>query len=102
MTTQGQHSLKECEYNKEYATIVNQILSGQILRVEDEFKEQALEKAKKGERSAYNDLCSRKKNFESFLDIMIILLSLGFWIFLVILVAMPILGAIYGFDMFGE
>ena len=63
------HEKGECEYNQEYSAIVNDILSGRILKTERIFKERGDQKIEQGKRSAYFALCSTKDYFSSLLDV---------------------------------
>ena len=91
------HAKQECDYNKEYSSILEQILNGGIVHSEDKFAAEALQKVKEGKRSAYYNLCSRRKTIESLLDISTILASLGLIVFIITKLTMPIFGAIYDF-----
>ncbi|HOW35716.1 MAG TPA: hypothetical protein PL155_04820 [Candidatus Omnitrophota bacterium] len=97
MTAQGDHTSDDCVYNKEYSAVVNEIFSGEIVRNEEEFERRAGEIIKQGKRSAYHDLCSRKRDFESFIDVITILISMGLLIYLVVRTILPIFGSIYDF-----
>ena len=97
ITQRGLHNYLECDYNKEYSAILNAIVSGEIANNEVRFKEEALEKVGQGKRSAYHDLCLRKKGIETFVDVLAILISFGLIICLLARLVMPIFGSIYDF-----
>ncbi len=91
------HDSVECEYNKEYALVLNEILKGSILQNEEQIERQALEKTKQGKKSAYFELSARKTAAETYFDVFIILLSLGIFIYCFVSLVMPIFGQIYDF-----
>lgn len=64
----GRHDPKECAYNREYTLVINAILSGFIGRLEPTFAGQAALEAKRGQRSAYVDLCVRQSPYDKVLD----------------------------------
>ncbi|MFH1359660.1 MAG: hypothetical protein ABIJ41_01310 [Candidatus Omnitrophota bacterium] len=94
---EARHSEQDCSYNLEYATLLRQISTGEIISAEKKFEEIAQRKIKEGKRSAYVELCSRKRDFEVFLDFAVIWISIGLWVFLFIKLIMPIFARIYSF-----
>ncbi len=64
----AKHDPKECAYNREYTLIINAILTGFIGRMEPTFQAQALAEVKRGEKSAYMDLCTRQNTSEKVWD----------------------------------
>ncbi len=97
LSEQQEHTQRDCEYNKEYNDVLNGILDGQIARNEVRLEKEAARKIQNGQKSAYHDLCVRRKQFESFVDILTILLSMGLMALLLIKLTMPIFGKIYDF-----
>ncbi|MFA5059158.1 MAG: hypothetical protein WC676_00825 [Candidatus Omnitrophota bacterium] len=91
------HLAQECEFNQEYTSILNRILTGDIVKDEELIEKAAQEKLKLGKRSAYFQLCSRKNTTESVLDIFIILFSMSLIVYVVVKTFMPIFGNIYDF-----
>ncbi len=87
--TETKHNPRECDYNKEYAHLVDEVLSGNIAWTEQDFQREALRKIKEGQRSAYFDLCSRKNKHETVLDITCIWLSCGLLVLLLVTVLFP-------------
>lgn len=62
------HDPKECAYNREYTLLINAILTGFIARLEPTFAAQSEAEVKRGQRSAYRDLCVGKSQYETVLD----------------------------------
>ncbi len=87
----GSHSPQECEYHQEYSKILSEILNGKITKSEERFGAVAAEKIRQGKRSAYHDLCARKKGVEIFFDIVVIISSMGVIIYGLVRMAMPLL-----------
>jgi hypothetical protein len=83
------HDKDECEYNREYTSIVTSIMSGKIALNEDEYIKQANEKLAQGKRSAYQDLCSKKSGIWAFLDLMSIWLTVCLIIFGIVRLTLP-------------
>jgi len=94
---EGSHSDDDCEYNQEYNRIVQNLFSGKIVIRIKPLEEEALERKKRGKRSAYFDLMDRNVTLGKFLDILAILATIVFYVFLIASIAMPILGRIYDF-----
>lgn len=69
------HNSEECEYNKEYAQVIFSILSGHILKNEEEFQKKAAQKIKLGRKSAYHVLCSAKRRYQNTIDVACVWLS---------------------------
>jgi len=89
----GSHPKEECDYNQEYNALLKDIISGDIVKTEEKFTQLASRRVKAGLRSSYHELCTRKRVFEQFLDIIIILLSMSFLIYIL---------AKLGFIFFGK
>lgn len=83
------HDPKECSYNREYVLVINAVLSGHIARLEETFEFQAMGKLKRGERSAYFDLCARKNPYEGFIDTVCVWFSIGVIIYIIVALAFP-------------
>lgn len=77
--------------------MLKEILTGGIIRSENTFEQQVLLKLKAGRRSAYQELCSHRRNIEYAVDLMVILFSLGLWMLVPIKVGMVLLGKVYEF-----
>jgi hypothetical protein len=84
MGSHAEHDPKDCAYKQEYTTIVEDILSGRILKTEERLQEQAAEKVGHGLKSAYRDLCESERISSKFLDILSILVSVLVVIYLLI------------------
>ncbi len=85
----GEHDHIECEYNREYSTVIDSILSGDIIKREQEFRRLGVMKRVAKRRSAYWDLCSRKDFFSAVLDVACIWFSVSLWMLLVIRATFP-------------
>jgi len=83
------HNHRECAYNKEYQRVIDEILSGNILYSEKEFRRLGKMKKAAGYRSAYWDLCARKEYFSGVLDITCIWFSIGLWTLVIIWLSLP-------------
>lgn len=83
------HDPKECSYNREYMLVINAVLSGHIARLEETFEFQAMGKLKRGERSAYFDLCARKNPYEGAVDIACVWFSIGLLIYVFVVLTLP-------------
>lgn len=86
---EGQHGLDECNYNIEYFGILDDILSGNILRTKEFYRQRTLENKKNGRKSAYADLFERKVRGEMFCDIISIGLSVFFWLYIAAYISYP-------------
>ncbi|MFA5260196.1 MAG: hypothetical protein WC450_03085 [Candidatus Omnitrophota bacterium] len=73
---QKEHNPNECEYNREYTAVVNDIVSGQIAETESKLKWLAAKKIESGKKSAYRDLCLGEKGWQAVWDVMCIWLSI--------------------------
>ncbi len=71
------HAPRECAYNREYTLVINAILTGFIARLEPTFHGQADAEVKRGQRSAYLELCTHNNKHEKALDIASICFSCG-------------------------
>ncbi len=86
---QDEHNHRECSYNREYQKVIDEILSGDILRHEKELRSLGKMKRSAGYTSAYWDLCAKKEYFSSVLDITCIWFSIGLWILVLIWISLP-------------
>ena len=86
----GEHRFDECGYNREYITVVQDILTGNISRKEAEHKKFALQKTKLGQRSAYHDLCKGKDFFSGWLDVASIWFSISLIFLLIVCLTLPL------------
>ena len=93
----GAHSKDQCEYNKEYNRLTEEIFSGNVFIDLEELTKESEEKRKNGKRSAYYDARHRNKSWEALLDIFAILTSIVIYIYSFTIVVMPIMGKIYHF-----
>lgn len=91
------HSEEECAYNQEYNEITQELFSGKLLVSLKNLEEKSLQKRSQGKRSAYFDFMSRGEGKTRGWDILAILISLGFYIYLLTIMAMPIFARIYHF-----
>ncbi len=91
------HSRRQCEFNKEYAQIMDNIRSGKIVVNEDQFAQDAETKEGQGLRSAYKMLCSRRSGLRTFMDILSIMISMTLFLYLFTLAVMPFLGRVFEF-----
>ncbi len=91
------HTKEECSYNQEYSRILNEIMTGSIILNESRYKRQMFKKLQAGERSAYFDLCSKKRDFEIFIDMVVILISIALIIYVFIQLIMPTLAVAFDF-----
>ena len=73
---QQEHDPGECEYNREYMAVVNDIVSGRITETESKLKWIAGKKIQAGKKSAYRDLCLGEKGWQSIWDVMCIWFSI--------------------------
>jgi len=97
LSTDVDHSGEECDYNTEYGIVLEEILSGKIIKDESKLEQLADLKEKHGKRSAYHHLCSRKRDFEIFIDGISILMSVILIFYIFAKLIMPIFGSIYDF-----
>ena len=91
------HSPYHCDYNREYALILDEISKGTIVHQEEKFEQLANLKVSHGKHSAYRDLFSRRKTLEFFVDVSMIIFSLSLVVFLAAKAVMPVFGLIYDF-----
>ena len=80
------HDPRDCAYNREYTLVINAILTGFIARIEPTFQSQAMAEVKRGQRSAYLDLCTHKNKYEKALDIASICFSCGLILYVIMAV----------------
>ncbi len=83
------HDPEECEYNQEYAAIVEDILSGKITRTEVEIEKESMKKLRDGKRSAYYELCAGKRRYDNFLDVACVWVSSSVLVFFIVWTALP-------------
>jgi hypothetical protein len=96
----GEHSHRECEYNREYQEVIDSIMSGMIIQKEKDFKRLGLMKRNAGRKSAYWDLCGRRSWVQGVLDVASIWFSIIFWLVLVIWLIFPaILSGVYMLEL---
>ncbi|MDP8265753.1 MAG: hypothetical protein P9M07_02270 [Candidatus Aceula meridiana] len=91
------HCKDDCEYNQEYNQIVQSLFCGKIFIGLKSLEEAALERTNHGKRSAYFDLMRGNVLVEKFLDILSIWITMAFYIYLIVIIVMPIFGKIYRF-----
>ncbi len=91
------HPKTECDYNKEYTQVIQQIRNGEIAKNEFGFRISGAEKKKKGLKSAYYDLCEKRNPFERITDVLTILFSITIIIAGIASLAMPYINDYYGF-----
>jgi hypothetical protein len=73
---QKEHNPDECEYNREYSAVVNDIVSGRITETESNLKWLAGKKIQAKKKSAYRDLCAGEKGWQPVMDVMCIWFSI--------------------------
>jgi hypothetical protein len=71
-----EHKKDGCEYNKEYQSIFSDIMTGQIVNREKEYKQEAIEKVFAGKKSAYYNLCTSKHFMSGIIDVTCIWFSM--------------------------
>ncbi|MEW5895678.1 MAG: hypothetical protein AB1650_08005 [Candidatus Omnitrophota bacterium] len=96
----GRHSREECDYNTEYFSIIDDVMTGNIVNTRFIYKQYGSENKKQGKRSAYYDLFERRVKVEAFFDLLSIGLSLMFWVFIVIYITFPFIKAFFQ-DIYG-
>ena len=93
--TQDQgHSPTECEYNQEYAAVIDNILTGKITQVEAGFKRLASEKMAMGKRSAYIELSAGRNISEWILDVACIWFSILIMVAIIVVMVFPQVAAL--------
>ncbi|HSV43890.1 MAG TPA: hypothetical protein VLJ10_04980 [Candidatus Bathyarchaeia archaeon] len=96
----GEHVREECDYNREYEKVVDAVLSGEIIREEEQFKRLGLMKKNARLRSAYWDLSAHTDFFSSILDLVCIWFSVCLWILLLVALTFPsIIDGVYRLDL---
>lgn len=93
----SKHSPDECEYNREYAKVLAEILNGGIVRSERDFEEVAHKLAEGGKSSAYHDLCTAKRPYGPTMDIITILVSVAAILYFLTVWIAPIFSRMYDF-----
>ena len=86
-----QHNPQECDYNREYKALMEDIMSGRIAKTEIDFKRLAFKKMKVGQSSAYNDLCASRNPLDGFLDVFCIWFSICLLIGVVVVLTLPMI-----------
>ena len=87
----ARHDPRECAYNREYTLVINAILTGFIARIEPTFHSQAMAEVKRGQRSAYLELCTHKNKYEKALDILNVCFSCGLILYILWAVFVPLI-----------
>jgi len=85
------HDARECAYNREYTLVINAILTGFIARIEPTFQSQAMAEVKRGQPSAYHDLCVRKNRYEKALDVVCLCFSCGLMLYVLMALLVPLI-----------
>ena len=83
------HKKEECDYYQEYTSVIHDIMTGNIVKTEDDHLKRANEKYVQGKRSAYVDLCSQKNGFSAFLDIMTVWVTVCLYLYLIVRLSFP-------------
>lgn len=83
------HTPEECDYNIEYFSILDDIISGHIVARKVIYEEFADKKRRMGLRSAYDNLFRRDAYAEYLLDIISVGLSVLFWVYIIVYVGYP-------------
>ncbi len=83
------HDPRQCEYIQEYTQVIFSILNESIPKNEDRFIQEAAHKLTVGKRSAYDDLCSTKRRYQTTIDIACIWLSSGLIVTLLVWMSYP-------------
>jgi len=86
---QKEHNPDECEYNREYTEVVNDIVSGRITETESNLKWLAGKKIHAGKKSAYRDLCVGEKGWQPVLDVMCIWFSICLLVITLVIGLLP-------------
>ncbi len=84
-----QHSREECDYNIEYFHILDDILTGEIMRTKKLYHEKALLDQKSGKKNAFVDLFLRERKVEVFFDFLSVSLSIFLWLYIAVYVSYP-------------
>lgn len=98
---EAQHDPAECSYNQEYDMIEQEVFSGKVFIDLDPVRQISDAKVKKGQRSALRELLNRNMTWEKTLDVISIIVSIIIYVYLLVLIAMPLLNKIYHFDTIG-
>ncbi len=85
----GKHFKEECEYNKEYFQILDDILTGEIVEKKSYYQKRAYDLLRQGKQSAFADLFLRKRSRELILDFCSVGFSVFLWIYLIVYVGFP-------------
>ncbi len=86
---QKEHNPDECEYNREYSAVVNDIVSGRITETESNLKWLAGKKIQAKKKSAYRDLCAGEKGWQPVMDVMCIWFSICLVVITLVLALFP-------------
>ena len=93
------HDKDECLYNQEYNLIEEEVFSGKVFVDLDPIRQISDARIKQGKPSALRDLLKRNLRWEKSLDLVAILASIIIYVYILTLLAMPILDNIYQFDV---
>ena len=85
----GHHTEEECDYNIEYFHVLDDILNGSMANHRHIYEQYSEERQKRGVKSAYHDLSHRQIRLETFWDITSILLSIIFWLYIIVYISYP-------------
>lgn len=85
----GRHTAEECEYNIEYFSLLDDIVSGRILRRRVIYQEYARTKKLAGKRSAYDELFCRPFRWEAFWDLLSVGSTILFWLYVGVNISLP-------------
>lgn len=83
------HDARECEYRREYTQVIKDILTCKITITEKDLLDNSLKKLREGKPSAYNDLCFQRTFFPVALDLLSILVSIFFIIYVLVRISLP-------------
>ncbi len=84
-----EHDPRDCAYAREYAMVIDSILTGKICEDERKFRDLARQKEREGLPSAYRELCEERRYFSPLLDIITIWFSISLIILAAVIVAFP-------------
>lgn len=85
----GRHTAEECDYNIEYFSILDDILSGRIVQRKVIYEEYSRLRHLDGLKSAYHDLFYRPIRWEILWDILSVGLSVGCWLYAIVYISFP-------------
>ena len=97
------HDKVSCEYSKEYSFVIEDILSGKIVKNEKEYADNAKIKIAAKKKSAYHDLCKEQYAFSGVIDFFCVWISVCIFIFIIVKFISPVLSsASQMIDSFGQ